>query len=85
MRIDHIEALARITERMPRYAPNKGEQAESLTFCAAYGDAVETLYEYKQGRSRIFAPAFDELPPIIGTCDVEGEDMPPAMEGWLAD
>ena len=84
-RISPQAAQARITERMPNYAPKQGGQAESLTFLRSHGDAVETLYEYKRGKSHIFATAFRELPPIIGTCDVEGDDMPPAMEGWLAD
>lgn len=85
LRITHIEALARITERMPNYAPCKGGQAESLTFLAVHGEAYETLYEYKQGKLRIFAPAFDELPPIIGTCEVGEEDMPEVVEDWLTD
>lgn len=85
MRIDQHAALARITERMPRYAPSKGGQAESLTFLASHGEASETLYEYKQGKLRIFAPAFDELPPIIGTCEVGENDMPEVVEDWLTD
>lgn len=84
-RISPQAALARITERMPNYAPTKGGQAESLTFFAAHGEASDTLYEYKQGKLHIFATAFDELPPIIGTCEVGDDDMPEVVKDWLTD
>ena len=84
-RITPQAAQARITERMPNYTPKQGGQAESLTFLRSHGDAVETLYEYKRGKSHIFATAFRELPPIIGTCDVGEDDMPDVVEDWLTD
>ena len=85
-RISNIEALARITSRMPMNAPSKGgQEQESLTFLAAHGDASETLYEFTKGKLRILSPAFDELPPILATYEVEGGEMPQEVEEWLMD
>lgn len=79
------EALARITERMPRYAPQKEWQVESLAFHSAYGDASKTIYAYKQGNGYMFATAFKVLPPVIGTCNSDEEEMPDVVVDWLTD
>lgn len=84
--ISHIEALARITSRMPNYAPTHGGgQANSLTYIRAHGDASDTLYVFGNGKSQILAPAYSELPPIIATYEVEDGEMPTEVEEWFFD
>lgn len=81
------EALARIMEKMPRKAPKMGGgQTESLSFFTSYGDASDTVYEFKMGTGHVLAPAFDNLPPIIATFEVEeGSELPVEVEEWFID
>lgn len=59
----------------------KQGKPSSIRFMKQVG---EGLLAFRQGEKALLTTTDDELPTVIGECDVDGlENMPPAMAAWL--
>lgn len=77
-RLTPEQAIARLQPQGKR----KEKGAKALELIATIGVADDDVYILGNADGGILTPAYDTLPPILGTWE-EGGEIPPSMQIWL--